>query len=250
MLYIIGNGPSRLDFDMEKLEAYGCEWWGCNGIYRDYTPDILFVHDIPVQHQAVVDGCFERGRVAVGDWNPMEIELYEDLKFMHSTMPVKIIENRSEDDTHFVLQGEGDEVYFTSYNIPLGDNIIMYNYDKLKNTFCGISALGYAAYQGHKEITLVGFDALDPEIDNTGNVYEGTKFYKTKYNKDDTVNYIQKMQFVSLLEDELFEDVNVYFRNPLDKNNKVLYNELSYYENSKGVWSLGESSLHDFNKMQ
>ena len=40
----------------------------------------------------------------------------------------------------------------------------MYNYDKLKNTFCGISALGYAAYQGHKEITLVGFDALDPEI--------------------------------------------------------------------------------------
>ena len=246
MLYIIGNGPSRLDFDMEKLEAYGCEWWGCNGIYRDYTPDILFVHDIPVQHQAVVDGCFERGRVAVGDWNPMEIDLWDGLKMGYPNA----IHNRSETDTHFVVKGEGNEVIFTSYNIPLGDNIIMYNYDKLKNTFCGISALGYAAYQGHKEITLIGFDALDPEIDNTGNVYEGTKFYKTKYNKDDTVNYIQKMQFVSLLEDELFEDVNVYFRNPLDKNNKVLYNELSYYENSKGVWSLGESSLHDFNKMQ
>ena len=56
---------------------------------------------------------FRKGRVAVGDWNPMEIELYEDLKFMHSTITVKIIENRSEDDTHFVVQGEGDEVYFT-----------------------------------------------------------------------------------------------------------------------------------------
>ena len=67
---------------------------------------------------SVVDGCLEKGRVAVGDWNPMEIELYEDLKFMHSTMPVKIIENRSEDDTHFVVQGEGDEVYFTAY--PVG----------------------------------------------------------------------------------------------------------------------------------
>ena len=66
----------------------------------------------------------------------------------------------------------------------------MYNYDKLKNTFCGISALGYAAYQGHKEITLIGFDALDPEIDNTGNVYEGTKFYKTKYNKDASLLYL------------------------------------------------------------
>ena len=115
----------------------------------------------------------------------------------------------------------------------------MYNYDKLKNTFCGISALGYAAYNGYKEITLVGFDALDPDIDSVGNVYEGTELYKTKYNKDDTVNYIQKMQFVSLLEDELFEGVNVYFRNPLDKNNKVIYNELTYYENSKDRWSLG-----------
>ena len=54
------------------------------------------------------------------------------------------------------------------------------------------------------------------------------------------------MQFVSLLEDELFEEVNVYFRNPLDKNNKVIYNELTYYENSKDRWSLGESSLFDF----
>ena len=242
MLYIVGNGPSRKQYDLDSFE----EWWGCNAIYRDSTPDILFVHDIPVQHQAVVDGCLERGKVAVGDWNHMEIDLWDGLKMGYPNA----IHNRTEDDTHFVVQGEGYDVYFTSYNIPLGDNIIMYNYDKLKNTFCGISALGYAAYQGHKEITLIGFDALDPEIDNTGNVYEGTKFYKTKYNKDDTVNYIQKMQFVSLLEDELFEDVNVYFRNPLDKNNKVLYNELSYYENSKGVWSLGESSLHDFNKMQ
>ena len=250
MLYIIGNGPSRKDFDMEKLEAYGCEWWGCNGIYRDYTPDLLFVHDIPMQHQAVVDGVLSKGRVAVGDWNPMEIELYDDLKFMHETMPVRLIENRSEDDTHFVLQGEGDEVFFTSYNVPLSDNIIMYNYDKLKNTFCGISALGYAAYNGYKEITLVGFDALDPEFDSVGNVYEGTEFYRTKYNADDTVNYIQKMQFVSLLEDPLFDDIKVYFKNPIDDNKEVIYNELYYYENSKNKWSLGVSSLFDFNKMQ
>ena len=92
----------------------------------------------------------------------------------------------------------------------------------------------------------MGFDALDPDIDSVSNVYEGTELYKTKYNKDDTVNYIQKMQFVSLLEDELFEEVDVYFRNPLDKCNKVIYNELTYFENSKDRWSLGESSLFDF----
>ena len=80
------------------------------------------------------------------------------------------------------------------------DNIIMYNYDKPQEHLLWNQCIRICRiYQGHKEITLVGFDALDPEIDNTGNVYEGTKFYKTKYNKDDTVNYIQKMQFVSLL---------------------------------------------------
>ena len=77
---------------------------------------------------------FRKGRVAVGDWNPMEIELYEDLKFMHSTMPVKIIENRSEDDTHFVVQGEGDEVYFTAYPVGNNENIIMYNFQKKSRT--------------------------------------------------------------------------------------------------------------------
>ena len=125
----------------------------------------------------------------------------------------------------------------------------MYNFEKLKNTFCGISALGYAAYNGYKEITLVGFDAIDPEFDSVGNVYEGTEFYRTKYTVDDTVNYIQKMQFVSLLEDPLFNDIKVYFKNPIDDNKEVIYNELYYYENSKNKWSLGVSSLFDFNKM-
>ena len=246
MLHIVGNGPSRKQYDLNSFE----ECWGCNGIYRDYTPDILFVHDIPVQHRAVVDGCLDKGKVAVGDWSPMPIGDFESIYDMYGMMGATRIDNRTEDDTHFVVQGEGEEVYFTSYNIvPSGDNIIMYNFEKLKNTFCGMSALGYAAYNGYKEITLVGFDALDPELDSVGNVYEGTEFYRTKYTTDDTVNYIQKMQFVSLLEDPLFEDVKVYFKNPIDDNKEVIYNELCYYENSKYKWSLGVSSLFDFNKM-
>ena len=178
----------------------------------------------------------------------MEIELYEDIKFMHETMPVRLIENRSEDDTHFVVQGEGEEVYLTSYNSSLGDNIIMYNYPKLKNTFCGITALGYAAEQGYKEITLVGFDALDPSIDSVGNVYENTGLlkYKTKYTKEDSIYWIQRFQFVSLLKDKLFEDIDVFFENPLDKKQPIIYNELSYFDKCDKRWSLGESSLFDF----
>ena len=70
-------------------------------------------------------------------------------------------------------------------------------------------------------------------------------FIKPKYNKEDTIYWIQRFQFVSLLKDELFEEVDVYFRNPLDKCNKVIYNELITLKIDKR-WSLGESSLFDF----
>ena len=79
MLHIVGNGPSRKQYDLNSFE----ECWGCNGIYRDHTPDILFVHDIPVQHRAVVDGCLDKGKVAVADWSPMPIEDFESIYDMY-----------------------------------------------------------------------------------------------------------------------------------------------------------------------
>ena len=80
----------------------------------EYTETIHLIYYLYMTYLCtpmVVDGCLEKGRVAVGDWNPMEIELYEDeVWFDHNRE-----NNRKsfEDDTHFVLQGEGDEVYFT-----------------------------------------------------------------------------------------------------------------------------------------
>ncbi len=236
---------------MNQFEAYGCEWWGCNAIYTEGVyPSILFCLDIPVQHDAIEKGILEHCPIAMGDWySAMEIEHYDQLLGMYASMGSKIITNRSESDTHFIVQGHGEEVYFTCYNIvPPNENIIMYNNEKLKNTFCGISALGYAAYQGYKDITLVGFDALDPNIQDYNNALEGLAIssYADKYTEEHAVFTIQKHQFVSLLKDDLFNDVKVYFKNPLDKEQEIVYNELTYYENSKDKWVLGESSLFTF----
>ena len=100
MLHIVGNGPSRKQYDLNSFE----ECWGCNGIYRDHTPDILFVHDIPVQHRAVVDGCLDKGKVAVADWSPMPIEDFESIYDMYGMMGANRFDNRTEEDTHFVVQ--------------------------------------------------------------------------------------------------------------------------------------------------
>ncbi len=247
MLHIVGNGPSRKQYDLSSLE----EWWGCNAIYTDgLIPNILFCLDIPVQHDAIEKGVLEQCPIAMGDWyGAMEIEHYEEIEAMYKLMGAKVITNRSESDTHFIAQGEGeDEVYFTCYSEGANENIIMYNNDKLKNLFCGMSALGYAAYNGYKEITLVGFDALDPDIQDYDNALKGLDIssYAHKYTEEHAVFTIQKYQFVSLLKDDLFKDIAVYFKNPIDEDKKVVYNELTYYENSKERWVLGESSLFTF----
>ena len=48
--YIIGNGPSRANFDLNTLQSSG-QTYGCNALYRDFIPDYLFMVDRTVaQH--------------------------------------------------------------------------------------------------------------------------------------------------------------------------------------------------------
>lgn len=42
--FVIGNGPSRLGFDLERLRGNGITI-GCNKLYRDFTPDYLVALD-------------------------------------------------------------------------------------------------------------------------------------------------------------------------------------------------------------
>ena len=146
----------------------------------------------------------------------------------------------SPDSEYLVVQGDDEVTTFLGLSSPQMKNIIMYNNPELKNLFCGMSALGYAMLNGEKEITLTGFNAL--EDDNWSNNYEGTQNYLHKYSSDSRVLDAQRSQFIALLEE--FEDVNVYFKNPLTGTVKVEYNELYYYENSER-WILGEGLESD-----
>lgn len=43
-VFLIGNGKTRKDFDLNKLRGKGLIC-GCNALYRDFIPDILFAND-------------------------------------------------------------------------------------------------------------------------------------------------------------------------------------------------------------
>ena len=52
--YCIGNGPSRLGFDLNKLKATG-QTYGCNALYRDFMPDFIFSVDTNMSMKMVED---------------------------------------------------------------------------------------------------------------------------------------------------------------------------------------------------
>ena len=45
--FIIGNGKSRLSVDLSKLTLLGATY-GCNWLYKDFTPDCLVATDRPI----------------------------------------------------------------------------------------------------------------------------------------------------------------------------------------------------------
>ena len=72
----LGNGESRLGVDLNKLQKYSTVW-GCNAIYRDWTPDRLVCVDIAMSHEIYRSGyCFDNV-VYFRDWSRLPEEAYE-----------------------------------------------------------------------------------------------------------------------------------------------------------------------------
>ena len=60
--YIIGNGPSRKDFDLNKLPATG-QTYGCNALYREFAPDMLISVDPGMHNEILATDYIENNKV-------------------------------------------------------------------------------------------------------------------------------------------------------------------------------------------
>ena len=59
--YIIGNGPSRLEVDLTELRKEGTIF-GCNALYRDFSPDWLLSGDATIIKEICKTGYPENNR--------------------------------------------------------------------------------------------------------------------------------------------------------------------------------------------
>ena len=150
---IVGNGPSRLSVD---LDAINHEVWGCNAIYRDTSAcDIVFAVDMPMQKELVESDYYRGNLVAFADIEPLPIEMMEIMKpgFEYSH---EVIVTNKQDDTHFMIQGDGESTDFLGLIRP--ELIVTYNDPMLRNLFTGMSALGYAMINDYTTINIIRTD--------------------------------------------------------------------------------------------
>jgi hypothetical protein len=118
---IIGNGPSRLEFDLQHLKkpsgllgANTLQIYGCNALYRDFTPDFL----VATGNNGIVD------EIANSDY------CKDNIVYSNS---IHLLEHPS-------------KFYLIPYD-PYAD--------------AGTAAAYIAAFDGHKKIYLLGFDGHD-----------------------------------------------------------------------------------------
>lgn len=76
--FVLGNGRSRLDVKLKKLSKRGTVY-GCNALYRDYTPNYL----IAVDPKMIVEICEKGYQLENEVWtNPnSRYDRYKNLKF-------------------------------------------------------------------------------------------------------------------------------------------------------------------------
>jgi len=88
MIFCIGNGESRKDFDLDKLRPFG-KIYGCNGLYRDFTPDLLLAMDYNICHEIYRSGYAFENPVMLKSWEKNPHTMYD--KLFHPETAAKFI---------------------------------------------------------------------------------------------------------------------------------------------------------------
>ena len=73
--FLIGNGESRVGFDLERLRPLGTIV-GCNALHRDFTPDVICAVDHGVMHEIYTQVFVIRYQCYFRDWTKVPAHMY------------------------------------------------------------------------------------------------------------------------------------------------------------------------------
>jgi hypothetical protein len=180
--YIIGNGPSRKNVDLTKLKG---KTFGCNALYRDFSPDYLLSGDAGVIKEICKSKYPENNWCIFPDWSPVPIEFKDTLVEPFLDQGYNILSSGDTEYDHIQLFGHEEDDTKDLHIIGVNPKWRIINMRGTEedpefsvNFFAGSNALAQASIMGFDEIVLLGFDSVWNFVEDTyQNIYAGTDNY-------------------------------------------------------------------------
>ena len=215
-VFCIGNGESRSPIDLIRLRPHG-KIYGCNGLYRDFTPDVMTAVDGAMMHEVYQSGY--NGELWLRDWNAVPGMTYSSVVFAGlspeeveiAKKNFKLYENKRGDKQNYVFHGsaisgqvgiirrlasgeqiEKKQISHTGCYVSWVDiqNDKTHNIRDLtspakdRGWACGSTSAWIALNQNKdlKELYMIGHD-LKSNTNNINNMYKSTDNYGDERNK-------------------------------------------------------------------
>lgn len=75
-LFVLGNGESRQSVNLDVLSFHG-KVYGCNALYRDWTPDALICVDGGMMHEVYTSGYALKNKCYFRSWSKLPEEMFD-----------------------------------------------------------------------------------------------------------------------------------------------------------------------------
>ena len=257
-VFCIGNGTSRKNFNLDKLRPYG-KIFGCNAIYRTFTPDVLVSVDHGIMHEIYHSGYCEKNETWFRDWNKIPADLFDSMLFTGLSLDDRenvkkydmINQNIRTDQKEYVMHGANlkglveilhrkenkKEKKFINHNScciswvrdtdKTHDLKEIMKDDQGNPTDNGWSAGPTSAYiaikqNSPKKVYMIGHDLYS--VDNkVNNIYAGTKHYVIpEHSPTPCINWIAQWKILAYTNKNVeFIKVNE-FNDNRDKTNEII----------------------------
>jgi hypothetical protein len=257
-VFCIGNGTSRKDFNLEKLKPYG-KIYGCNALYRTFTPDVLVAVDHGIMHEIYHSGYCDKNETWFRDWNKIPADMFESMLYTGLSLDDRenikkydlIDQNIRTDQKEYVMHGANlkglvnilhrkenrKEKKFINHNSCciswVRDTDKTHDLKEIMVNELGVTidhgwsagpTSGYIAIKllSPKKVYLIGHDLYSND-NRVNNIYAGTKHYVIpEHSPTPCVNWIDQWKTLSTWEYNVeFIKVNE-FNDNRDKTNTAI----------------------------
>lgn len=118
--FVLGNGKSRLKINLHELKPHG-KIYGCNALYRDFTPDVLVSTDRPMATEIEKSGYPEKNEFWTRNPTPNLFAKKIDINYGFSSGPIAV---------SLAARNEHKPIYLIGFDL-VGDN------GKINNIYAG-----------------------------------------------------------------------------------------------------------------